>query len=176
MTTEKEYYVDNAELYEHICNWKKECKEAGEIVKQSNEIGEAILKIAQGLSRRFNFSNYTDTWKSEMIADGIEVSIKGLIKFDETKYKNPHAYITQACFRAYLQRIAKEKKEIAIKYSYFINNVYDACDSDMVEIADEPFIQDVYDKLQQYESSITKPKAAKGIDINNLDFLYGEEN
>lgn len=175
MSDEKEYYVDNEELYQHICEWKRKCKEAGTIVKQPDEIGIAILKIAHGLSRRYNFSNYTDTWKSEMISDGIEVSIKGLIKFDEEKYNNPHAYITQACFRAYLQRIAKEKKETAIKHSYFVNHVYDSRDDDMTAIADESFIQDIYNKLQQYDASVTKQKVVKS-DAPNLDFLYGEED
>ncbi|ASD52129.1 late sigma transcription factor [Pseudomonas phage PspYZU05] len=173
MTTVKNNYVNNKDLYNAICEWKQKCKEAGEIVRQNDTIGKAILLISEGLSHRFNFSGYTACWKQEMISDGIEASIKGLINFDETKYKNPHAYITQACFNAFVQRIKKERKETARKYSYFINHVYDANDDDMVALADEDFIQDIYDKLQQYESSQKQPKKVVAEETPTLDFLYG---
>lgn len=172
----KNNYVNNKELYGAICSWKEECKAAGTIVKQNDTIGRAILLISRGLSKRFNFSGYTPAWKEEMIGDGIEAAIKGLINFDETKYDNPHAYITMACFNAFIQRIKKERKQTAVKYSYFINNVYDSRDPEMASIADETFIQDIYDKMTQYEASTKaqpKEKAVVGA-TNALDFLYGE--
>ena len=172
-SNKKQNYIDNKVLYKAICDWKKECAEAGEIVKQNDIIGKAIMLIANGLSKRFNFSNYTPSWKEEMIGDGIEMSIKGLINFDETKYNNPHAYITQACFNAFLQRIKKERKQTAVKYSFFVNNVYDSRDPEMASMADEGFIQDIYDKMTQYENS-TKPQAKEEkihIADTNLDFL-----
>ena len=173
----KQNYINNKELFKAICDWKKECAEKGEIVKQNDLIGGAILKIAYGLSKRFNFSGYTPAWKEEMIGDGIIASIKGLINFNEELYDNPHAYITQACFHAFVQRIKKERKQTAVKYSYFINNVYDSRDPEMASIADESFIQDIYDKMTQYETS-TKAKPKEGEDkkeVNILDFLYGED-
>lgn len=176
--TVKQNYVNNKELYNAICEWKKECAEAGEIVKQNDIIGDAILKISHGLSKRFNFSGYTPAWKEEMIGDGIITSIKGLINFDETRFNNPHAYITQACFNAFVQRIKKERKQTAVKYSYFINNVYDSRDPEMASIADESFIQDIYDKMTQYEASTkAKPKEeTQKEEVNILDFLYGGED
>lgn len=171
-TKPKINYVNNKELYAAIVDWKKKCAEAGHQVKQNDTIGMGIILIAEGLSHRFNFSGYTGTWKQEMISDGIEASVKGLINFDETKYFNPHAYITQACFNAFVQRIKKERRENASKYSYFINHVYDANDDDMVAIADEDFIQDIFDKLQQYESSQKTAKKVDAPDIPTLDFLY----
>lgn len=172
----KQNYVNNKELFAAICEWKKQCREAGTIVKQSDLIGKAILLISKGLSNRFNFSGYTPAWKEEMIGDGIEASIKGLINFDETRFNNPHAYITQACFNAFIQRIKKERKQTAVKYSFFINNVYDSKDPEMTSIADESFIQDIYDKMTQYEKS-TKilPKDVIEVeDIDKLEFLYGD--
>lgn len=174
----KHNYVNNKELYKAICEWKKQCAEKGEIVKQNDTIGRAILLISKGLSKRFNFSGYTPAWKEEMIGDGIEAAIKGLINFDETRYDNPHAYITMACFNAFVQRIKKERKQTAVKYSYFINNVYDSRDPEMTSMADETFIQDIYDKMTQYEASTKaqpKEKAAIG-DTNILDFMYGEHS
>ena len=174
-------YVNNKELYKAICDWKQKCKEAGEIVKQCDTIGLAIMLISEGLSKRFNFSGYTQSWKQEMISDGIEASIKGLINFDETKYTNPHAYITMACFNAFVQRIKKERKEMAKKYSYFVHNVYDSRCEDMNAIADETFIQDIYDKLKQYENSSVKSPGSKKSetpvdDSPSLDFLYEDDN
>lgn len=172
-------YVNNKELYKAICEWKQKCYEAGATVKQNDTIGLAIMLISEGLSKRFNFSGYTQSWKQEMISDGIEASIKGLINFDETKYNNPHAYITQACFNAFVQRIKKERKEMAKKYSYFVHNVYDSRDDDMVALADETFIQDIYDKMTQYETSLVKSPGSETSDQTSedaLDFLYEAKN
>ncbi|MGP2429917.1 hypothetical protein ACTUMX_10720, partial [Escherichia coli] len=97
-TKPKYNYVNNKELLQAIIDWKTELannKDPNKVVRQNDTIGLAIMLIAEGLSKRFNFSGYTQSWKQEMIADGIEASIKGLHNFDETKYKNPHAYITQ---------------------------------------------------------------------------------
>lgn len=181
MTTQpekpKHNYVNNKELYQAICEWKQKCAEAGEPVRQNDVIGKAILLISRGLSKRFNFSGYSSSWKEEMISDGIEASIKGLGNFDETRYNNPHAYITQACFNAFVQRIKKERKEMAKKYSYFVHNVYDSRDSDMTSLADENFIQDIYDKMTQYETSVkAQPKDKELIESSTLDFLYGDES
>ncbi|ARW57485.1 RNA polymerase sigma factor for late transcription [Kosakonia phage Kc304] len=171
-------YVNNKELYQEICRWKKKCAEnPDKLIPMTNEIGLAIMLISEGLSKRFNFSGYTQSWKQEMIEDGIEAAIKGLKNFDENKYNNPHAYITQACFNAFVQRIKKERREVAKKYSYFVHNVYDSRDDDMVALADETFIQDIYDKMTQYESSLVKvpgsdTKVLNLEDDNALDFLY----
>lgn len=171
-------YVNNKELYQEICVWKTKCAESPDtLVRMTDKIGLAIMLISEGLSKRFNFSGYTQSWKQEMIEDGIEAAIKGLKNFDEAKYNNPHAYITQACFNAFVQRIKKERREVAKKYSYFVHNVYDNRDDDMVALADETFIQDIYDKMTQYESSLIKVPGPdiEGADIeedNVLDFLY----
>lgn len=179
----KNNYVNNKELLKAITEWKQELyanTDPSRIVRQNDTIGLAIMLIAEGLSKRFNFSGYTQSWRSEMIADGIEASIKGLHNFDETKYNNPHAYITQACFNAFVQRIKKERKEVAKKYSYFVHNVYDARDDDMVALVDETFIQDIYDKMTHYEESTYKApgteKKSAVDDSPSLDFLYEDGN
>ncbi|QQK88116.1 RNA polymerase sigma factor for late transcription [Providencia phage PSTRCR_127] len=170
-------YVNNKDLYKEICKWKQACYEAGEQVKIPDTIGEAIMLISDGLTKRYNFSGYTPAWKQEMYWDGIEASVKGLINFDETKYNNPHAYITQACFNAFVQRIKKEQKEMAIKYSYFVHNVYDSYDEEMTNIADEPFIQDIYNKLTTYEQSKRPEKIEVPVPEGpTLDYLYDDED
>ena len=93
-----------------------------------------------------------------MIDDGISATISGLHNFDETKYTNVYGYINKACWQAFVTRILYEKKENAKKYKYFLEHVYDSDDTDMTTIADETFIQDIHDKLNQYEESAKKPK------------------
>lgn len=176
-------YVNNKELQAAIVEWKTRLRantNPNKIIRQNDTIGLAIMLIAEGLCKRFNFSGYSLSWKEEMISDGIEASIKGLHNYDETKYTNPHAYITTACFHAFVQRIKKERKEIAKKYSYFVHNVYDSMDDDIVALADETFIQDIYDKMTQYETSAFKTpgpkKSETETDGANLEFLYEPED
>ena len=76
MATDKKkvHYVDNKQFLAAIVERKEQIREAesvGEPKPQiSNYLGECILKIANHLSYRPNFINYT--YKEEMISDGIE--------------------------------------------------------------------------------------------------------
>ena len=113
----KVHYVDNKKFLAAIVERKellKEAEEAGESKPQiSNYLGECILKIANHLSYRPNFINYT--YKEEMISDGIENSLQYIDNFDPEKSKNPFAYFTQIIYYAFIRRIAKEKKQQKIK-------------------------------------------------------------
>ena len=165
-------YVNNESLYKSICSWKQQCRESGEIVKQNDQIGTAIMKIANGLSKYYKFSRYTPSWKEEMVSDAIESSVKGLINFDETKYNNPHAYITMMCYNAFIQRIKFEKKEQAKKYNFFLEAIYTDDDDDLVAMASPEFISDLYSKLEQFETKKEKePKPIKMASHFGLDFL-----
>lgn len=167
-------YVDNEVLYQNICKWKQEIRDAGHYVKMPDTIGKDIMKIAKGFTGYWKFSGYTQNWKDGMIADAIEAVVKGLTNFDETTYNNPHAYITMACYRAFIGRIKFEKREMAAKYRYFIEHVYDENDEDMSRLVDENFIQDIHGKLVAYESSLKSKKKDKE-DIPNLDSFYEDE-
>ena len=111
------HYVNNADFLAAIAKYKKEVKEAQEqglpkpIV--SNYIGECILKIANHLSYKPNFINYS--YRDDMILDGIENCIQYIDNFDPDKSNNPFAYFTQIIYYAFLRRIAKEKKQAYIK-------------------------------------------------------------
>ena len=111
------HYVDNAKFLEEIKKWnekRKEAEEQGEPTPQvTNYIGECFLKIANGLSYKPNFINYT--YKQEMISDGIENCLQYIHNFDPEKSKNPFAYFTQIIYYAFLRRIQKEKKQAHIK-------------------------------------------------------------
>ena len=93
------HYVSNKELFEAMKKFKLECEEAdnvGERVKVPEYVGECILKIANGLSNRPNFINYT--YKDEMISDGIENCLQYIYNFNPAKSKNPFAYFTQIIY------------------------------------------------------------------------------
>ena len=112
------HYVDNKKFLEAMKDWKEECREAEEIGEEkprvSNYIGECFLKIANGLSFRPNFINYT--YKQEMISDGIENCLQYLHNFNPEKSNNPFAYFTQIIYYAFIRRIQKEKKQTHVKH------------------------------------------------------------
>ena len=112
------HYVNNAALLECLIEWKKNCA-AAEKAKQPKPkvpeyIGECLLKIANRLSTKPNFINYT--YRDEMISDGIENCINYIDNFNPEKSNNPFAYFTQIIYYAYLRRIQKQKKQLYIKH------------------------------------------------------------
>ena len=111
------HYVNNKEFLQAIVERKtliKEAESVGEPPPQiSNQLGECILKIANPLSYRPNFINYT--YREEMISDGIENCLQYIDRFDPAKSSNPFAYFTQIIYYAFVRRITKEKKQQMIK-------------------------------------------------------------
>ena len=120
------HYVDNAKFLEEIKKWnekRKEAEEQGEPPPQvTNYIGECFLKIANGLSYKPNFINYT--YKQEMISDGIENCLQYIHNINPEKSKNPFAYFTQIIYYAFIRRIQKEKKQTHIKNKMIENQEY----------------------------------------------------
>ena len=129
MTTTKKkgvHYIDNKEFHAAMIAWKELCQEAEEAGEEkpqvTNYIGECFLKIANGLSYRPNFINYT--YRSEMVSDGIENCLQYIHNFDPEKSKNPFAYFTQIIYYAFLRRIAKEKKQTHVKHQLISKQEY----------------------------------------------------
>ena len=121
------HYVDNKKFHQAMIDWKEKCKdaeEAGDDPPQiTNYIGSCFLKIANGLSYRPNFINYT--YRQEMISDGIENCLQYVKNFDPAKSNNPFAYFTQIIHYAFLRRIQKEKKQLEIKTKIIEKTGYD---------------------------------------------------
>ena len=113
----KVHYVDNKKFLAAIIERKElmaESEAAGDGPPQiTNYLGECILKIANHLSYRPNFINYT--YREEMISDGIENCLQYIDRFDPAKSSNPFAYFTQIIYYAFVRRITKEKKQQMIK-------------------------------------------------------------
>ena len=125
--TQKEHYVNNKEFLAAMIEYKKSIKEAE---KKKNErppvtdyIGSCFLKIANHLSYRPNFINYT--FRDDMISDGIENCLQYLDNFNPETSNNPFAYFTQIIYYAFIRRIQKEKKQITIKQRMIQESNYD---------------------------------------------------
>mgnify|MGYP002633304510 CR=1 FL=1 len=147
----KIHYVDNAKFLEAMIEYKKEytisINEDKELPLISEYLGSVFLKIAQRLSFRPNFINYT--FKNDMISDGIENCLHYIHNFNPEKSNNPFAYFTQIIYYAFIRRIQKEKKQLYIKYKTMqnieqatiddvpMNNVNDYRGSDFKVVVDE---------------------------------------
>lgn len=111
-------YVDKKEFYERICDHKKACREAKRLKKPapkiSNYLCNCIMLIAENLSHTPKYASYP--FRDEMVQDAIENCIMYFNNFNEKKYKNPFGYFTQFCIYAFWRRIAKEKKQLYIRY------------------------------------------------------------
>tara|TARA_Y100000361_G_scaffold51926_1_gene45437 strand:- start:949 stop:1494 length:546 start_codon:yes stop_codon:yes gene_type:complete len=129
MKTEKkkEHYVNNKEFLAAMVEYKKLCIEAEDAGEEkppvTNYIGECFLKIANHLSYRPNFINYT--FRDDMISDGIENCLQYLDNFNPDKSNNPFAYFTQIIYYAFIRRIQKEKKQANIKAKLIAEGGYE---------------------------------------------------
>ncbi len=121
------HYVDNKKFLEALKEWREKCEDAEQAGDEkpliSNYIGECFLKIANGLSYKPNFINYT--YRQEMISDGIENCLQYIHNFNPEKSKNPFAYFTQIIYYAFIRRIQKEKKQTHVKNKLIEKQNYD---------------------------------------------------
>ena len=118
-----QHYVDNKKFLEAMVIYRDKVNSAKENNRKkpdvTNYIGECFLKIANHLSYRPNFINYT--YRDDMISDGIENCLQYMDNFDPEKSKNPFAYFTQIIYYAFIRRIQKEKKQQQVKQKMIAN-------------------------------------------------------
>ena len=180
-------YVDNKQLYAVILDYKAKVAEAkaNETTKPQipNYVGECILLIAQRLSTKPNFVNYS--YRDEMVSDGIENCISYFDNFDPAKSDNPFAYFTQIIYYAFLRRIQKEKKQVYIKHkatenSMLFNELVEQGEGEDLSFSPVDFdSENVSDFIKAFEEGIDKKKVKrkKGIDLfiedNNEDSVTG---
>ena len=133
---QKPHYVDNKKFLVAMTEYRALRITAEEEGKPrptvTNYIGECYLKIANHLSYRPNFINYT--YRDDMISDGIENCLQYMDNFDPEKSKNPFAYFTQIIYYAFIRRIQKEKKQQEVKQkmiaNYGIEQMMDSMEGD----------------------------------------------
>jgi hypothetical protein len=192
MTTSKkskEHYVSNKDFLAAMIVYKKMCKQAKKDGKQkppvTDYIGTCFLKIANHLSYRPNFINYT--FRDDMISDGIENCLQYLDNFDPDKSNNPFAYFTQIIYYAFIRRIQKEKKQVTIKHKMLLDSNFDDMTlqpgedrefhNQFTEFlkknlpVEEPKIESLttYREIKKEQEKLKKKKARKG----KLDYFIG---
>ena len=175
------HYVDNAKFLQAMKDWKEQCKDAEEAGDEtpriSDYIGECFLKIANGLSFRPNFINYT--YKQEMISDGIENCLQYIHNFNPEKSKNPFAYFTQIIYYAFIRRIQKEKKQTHTKHKIIEKSMMATFDQNPLD--DTNYGNQYMDYLQKnmlpqdgqevYKANSSKKKETK----KSLENFYEEK-
>lgn len=114
----KKNYVNNPDFLEALIKYQKDCREAedagDERPRVPDYIGTCIFQIGTRLATKPNFSGYS--YKEDMISDGIENCLLYINNFNPEKSSNPFAYFTQIIWYAFLRRIAKEKKQMYIRF------------------------------------------------------------
>ena len=182
--TTDEHYVDNKKFLQAMQDWKKDCSIASNLNKPvppvSDYIGECFMKIANHLSYRPNFINYT--YRDEMIADGIENCIQYSYNFNPEKSNNPFAYFTQIIYYAFVRRIQKEKKQSHIKNKMMERDVFETFTTQKGDVTDyhSPAF-DEFKNMMLPEEDVYKPKnkkkslKKKGITLGLEIFMGGND-
>ena len=101
--SDKPHYVNGKDFEDAIRKYY-------ETDKITDYLGEAIKKIAHGLSFAPNFINYS--YKDEMVGDAV-VKMYQALKYKKFKLDHgfkPFSYFTTIAFHAFISRIKKEKK------------------------------------------------------------------
>ena len=157
-----QHYVDNKKFLEAMVIYKDKVNNAKENNRTkpdvTNYIGECFLKIANHLSYRPNFINYT--YRDDMISDGIENCLQYMNNFDPEKSTNPFAYFTQIIYYAFIRRIQKEKKQQQVKQKLIANagveNMMDSLEGDDAQYKSQ--LLDFLQRNQKVEEPVTKKK------------------
>ena len=173
----KPHYVNNKEFLQAMIEWNDRCKiakEKGETQPPiTNYIGECFLKIANHLSYRPNFINYT--YREEMISDGIENCLQYVHNFNPEKSDNPFAYFTQIIYYAFLRRIQKEKKQSHVK-----NKIIEKSSTEfysLMEGDDSTYTVQGFDPASFLpDEDVYKPKKKEGKKAKGLEkFMEADE-
>ena len=182
----QKHYINNPDFLAALGDYKTKCIDAKSKGKDDppipNYIGECFMKIAEGLSHKPNFINYT--YRDEMISDGIENCLMYFRNFNPDKSNNPFAYFTQIIYYAFLRRIQKEKKQLYVKYKATEQmGILD--EFELMEFEDGTTKQfELYDNITEFignfeeakkkKKDIKKPKGLETF-LDNIEEIIGDE-
>lgn len=159
----QKHYINNPDFLRALVEYKekKELSTKNNTAPPPipNYIGECFMKIAEGLSHKPNFINYT--YRDEMMSDGIENCLMYFDNFNPDKSKNPFAYFTQIIYYAFLRRIQKEKKQTYVKYKATEQmGILD--EMELMELEDGSTRQfELYDNIAEFIETYEVAKEAK---------------
>lgn len=164
-------YVNKADLMQALKEYAVKCREAEDAGDEKplvpKYIGECIWDIANGVSKRPNFSGYP--FREDMVMDGVENCLLYMHNFNPEKTDNPFGYFTQIIWYAFLRRIAKEKKQMYIRYKssselLSLGQTYNGDDLLQIDVG----VEYINDFIRDYEDKMEKKKTTKA-DKNELD-------
>lgn len=161
----KVHYVDNKKFFEEIVAYREKLHQARasglEDPRIPNYIGECIWKIAEKLSTKPCFMNYS--YREEMVSDGIENCILYFKDYDPSIGQNPFAYFTQVIYYAFLRRIGKEEKNRYAMYKHFQENIINQTDTNLLRDSDDNHLlpTQMYDNINDFMSRFEKKEEAK---------------
>lgn len=157
-------YVNKADLMQALKEYFAKCREAEDTGEDKpvvpRYIGECIWDIANGVSMRPNFSGYP--FREDMVMDGVENCLLYMHNFNPEKTDNPFGYFTQIIWYAFLRRIAKEKKQMYIRYKssselLSLGQTYEGSDLLQMGVG----VDYINDFIRDYEDKIEKKKLGK---------------
>lgn len=168
-TNTKKHYINNADFCKALVEYKESVEAAKREHREKpnipNYIGECFLKIAEGLSHKPNFINYT--YRDEMISDGVENCLMYFENFDPSKSNNAFAYFTQIIYYAFLRRIQKEKKQMYVKYKsteqFGIMEESELMGYDDVTVKPFELYDNISEFIENFEENKKKKKEAKKV-------------
>ena len=164
-TKKKNHYVDNQKFLEEIVEYKRQVKEAAEKglekPRVSEYIGKCIYMIAENLSRKPRFMNYS--FVDEMKSDALENCFLYFDNFNPAVSSNPFAYFTQIIYYAFHRRISKEEKNRYIIYKKFQESVLDTSDASLLVDSDDNHLlsAQMYDNLNDFIRKFEKRELEK---------------
>jgi hypothetical protein len=168
----KNYYVDNAELYRVLKEYKEKDRMANSEEtrpKIPDLVGKAIWDIAHKMATKSNFSGYS--FIDEMIDDGIENAVAAIRSFNPDKSDNPFGYLTITVYYAFIRRIQKEKKNLYIKYKVAESMLPDVEfqmmgsgeTSPLLDILQNPYMVELVNKMETELTDEEKEKKRSGV-------------
>jgi hypothetical protein len=161
----KKNYVNNIDFFNALIEYKKICREAEDQGEERplipDYIAACIMQISTRLATKPNFSGYT--YKEDMIMDGVENCLLYIDNFNPEKTENPFAYFTQIIWYAFLRRIAKEKKQMYIRYksSHELLALGETAEGGDVSLHLNTDVDYINSFVQDFEDKMAKDKAKK---------------
>ena len=175
-------YINNADFLQALIEYNNLCKEANKNGKEDpripNYIGECFLKISEHLARKPNFISYS--FKEEMISDGIENCIMYFRNFNPEKSKNPFAYFTQIVYYAFLRRIAREKKQLYLKYKateqFGVLDEGELYEDESGNLRQFDLFENISDYITTFENKRAEQIKKKKSKAKGLEVFYTDES
>lgn len=133
-------YLNNRDLCEQI----RISKAQG---KMSDELAKMCMALADRYSKHPNFANIY-SYKEDMVASAYMALFRNYHHFNEEKYSNAFAYLTQICKHQFYHYLNSEKKQRETKNAYAID----------LGVSPDEYEGSGYDEEQAFGQSEPKPQ------------------